>query len=227
MCLRLVTTKNASSESGGEELRDLLQRGLQTPVTITTDGAAGLRKAVDRLGPRARRLRCGLPKRPTLLQQVPPPAGPACTALGAALRDAPRCEEGQRRFQTLRAQSQGTLPAACRGLEDDAEARLNHCKVPRRHRQYVRPSTRAERACEEERRCPQVMPHLWDDARGVQRVCAVLRRVSECWGQKPYRELEQHPMRALRHPGALEQQSEGPALVTMAPQPRRSAASAR
>jgi transposase-like protein len=126
VCLRLVTTKSASSESGGEELRDLLQRGLQRPVTITTDGAAGLRKAVDRLGLRARRLRCGWPKRPTLLQQVPPPAGPACTALGAALRDAPRCEEGQRRFQTLRAQSQGTLPAACRGLEDDAEARLNH-----------------------------------------------------------------------------------------------------
>jgi hypothetical protein len=42
----------------------------------------------------------------------------------------------------------------------------------------------AERAFEEERRRPKVIPHLWDKARWVKLVFAVLIRVSERWGKK-------------------------------------------
>ena len=114
---------------------------------------------------------------------VSPQAWPAFTALVADLRDAPTFEEGHRRFQALLVQYQGTFPAACRGLADDAEARLNHCKVPRRHRQYVWTSHLAERACEEERRRTKVMPHLWDEASVVKRVFAGLIRVSARWAK--------------------------------------------
>ena len=100
-----------------------------------------------------------------LPHKVPPPAWPAFTALGAAMREAPTWEEGQRRRQPLLAQSQDTLPEACRGLEEAAIARLHHLKVPARHRQYGRTSNWAERACEEERRRTKVLPHLWDEAR--------------------------------------------------------------
>jgi transposase-like protein len=84
--------------------------------------------------------------------------------LGAALRDAPTCAEGQRRQQALLAHYQDTFPEACRGLEDDAEASRNHLKVPARHRQEGRTSHLAERAFEEERRRTTGIPPLGDEA---------------------------------------------------------------
>ena len=99
-----------------------------------------------------------------LAQKVPPQAWPAFKALVADLRDAPTFDEGQRRLPPLIEQYQATFPEACRCLADESEASLNHLKVPRRHRQYVRTSNLAERAFEEERRRTKVIPHLWDEA---------------------------------------------------------------
>ena len=43
----LSTTNSESDESCVEVLRGLVKRGMRTPVTITTDGALGLTKAID------------------------------------------------------------------------------------------------------------------------------------------------------------------------------------
>lgn len=225
--LTLSTTNSERFESCRDVLRDLTMRGLQTPVTITTDGAPGLIKAVDFVWPRSLRIRCWFHKMQNLMQKIPPQAWPAFKALVADMRDAPTYEEGQRRFHHLLEQYQATFPEACRCLADDAEASLHHLKVPMRHRQYVRTSNLAERAFEEERRRTKVIPHLWDEASLVKLVFAVLIRVSERWGKKPYSEFEQHQIRALRHTMGLDQQPGTPSLGTMASQPRRSAASAR
>ena len=226
--LRTLSTAHSESfESCRDVLRDRTMRGLRTPVTSTTDGAPGLTKAVDFVWPRSLRIRCGFPKMQNLMSKVPPQAWPACKALVADLRDAPTFEEGQRRLGHLIEPYQATFPEACRCLADDAEASLTHLKVPTRHRQDVRTANLAERAFEEERRRTKVIPHLWDEASLVKLVFAVLIRVSERWGKKQYSEFEQHQIRALRHTLGLDQQLETPALVTMAAQPRRSAASAR
>ena len=56
--LSLSTAQSESYESCLEVWRDLVKRGLQTPVTITTDGAPGLLKAVDAMSPRSLRMGC-------------------------------------------------------------------------------------------------------------------------------------------------------------------------
>jgi transposase-like protein len=225
--LTLSTANSESCESCRDVLRDLTMRGLQTPVTITTDGAPGLITAVDFVWPKSLRIRCWCHTMQTLIQKVPPQAWPAVKALGVDMRDAPTYEEGQRRLHHLIEQYQDTFPEACRCLADDAEASLKQLKVPTRHRQYVRTSNLAERACEEERRRTTVIPHVWDEVSVVKLVFAVLIRVSERWGKKQYSEFEQQQIRALRHTLGLDQHPEVPSLVTMASQPRRSAASAR
>jgi transposase-like protein len=100
-------------------------------------------------------MRCWFHQMQHLHQQVPPQAWPALKALVADMRDAPTFAEGQRRHKAILLQYQDPFPEACRGLEDDAEASLNHLKVPARHRHYVRTSTLAERAFAEERRRTQ------------------------------------------------------------------------
>jgi len=99
--LSLSTAKSESYESGLEVRRDRLQRGLQTPVTITTGGAPGLTKAIDGIWPKAWRIRGGLHTRQNLQQKVPPQAWPAFKAVGVDRRDAPSVAEAERRRQGI------------------------------------------------------------------------------------------------------------------------------
>jgi hypothetical protein len=69
--------KIAPSALKAQELMALLQ----TPVTIPPDGAPGLLPAVDSMGPRSLRMRCGFHKRPNMAQTVPPQARPACKSV--------------------------------------------------------------------------------------------------------------------------------------------------
>jgi transposase-like protein len=222
----LAPAHSESYESGLEVVRDLGKRGLQTPVTITTDGAPGVLKAMDAMWPWSLRRRGWVHKRQTRHQKVPPQAWPAFKALVAAMRDAPTFAEGQRRPQHLLAQYQATGPAAGRCLEDEAEARLNPLKVPARHRQDVRTAHWAERAFAEARRRTTVIPHLWDEGSFVTLVFAVRIRVRERWGKKQCSEFAQHQMRALRQSFGLAQPWVPVDLATKQRNPRRSAASA-
>jgi transposase-like protein len=72
--LTLSTAPSESSERCLEVLRDLVKRGLQTPVTITTDGAPGLSKAVEAMGPRSLRIRGWFHQMQNLYQKVLPKA---------------------------------------------------------------------------------------------------------------------------------------------------------
>ena len=196
--LTLSTANSESYESSLEVLRDLVKRGLPTPVTITTDGAPGLTKAIDVIWPKSLRIRCWFHKMQNLQQKVPPQAWPEFKALVMDMRDAPTVPEAERRRQLIVNRYQRDFPAACRCLLDDAEASLNHLYVPQRHQQYVRTSNLAERAFEEERRRTKVIPHLWDEGSVVKLVFAVLIRVSERWGKKCFSAFEQHQIRGLR-----------------------------
>src|SRR5262245_20366901 len=222
--LALSTANSESYESCLEVLRDLVKRGLQTPVTITTDGAAGLTKAIDAIWPKVLRIRCWFHKMQNLQQKVPPQAWPEFKTLVADMRDAPTVPEAERRRQLIVNRYQRDFPEACRCLVDDAEASLNHLYVPQRHQPYVRTSNLAERAFEEERRRTKVIPHLWDEQSVVKLVFAVLIRVSDRWGKKGFSAFEQHQIRSLRRQRQLDEQT---VIASPAsPQPRRSAASA-
>jgi putative transposase len=224
--LTLSTANSESYESCLEVLRDLVKRGLQTPVTITTDGAAGLTKAIEASWPKALRIRCWFHKRQNLQQKVPPQAWPEFKALVADMRDAPTVPEAERRRQLIVNRYQRDFPEACRCLLDDGEASLNHLYVPQRPQQYVRTSNLAERAFEEERRRTKVIPQLWDEGSVVKLVFAVLIRVSERWGKKGFSEFEQQQIRSLRKRRQLDDHEVSRTTPIPETPSRRSAASA-
>jgi transposase-like protein len=222
----LSTANRESYERCLEVLRDLLKRGLQTPVTITTDGAVGLTKAIDAIWPKSLRIRCWFHKMQNLQQKVPPQAWPEFKAWVVDMRDAPTVAAAERRRQASVAEYHLDLPEACRCLLDDGKASLNHLRVPPRHQQYVRTSNLAERAFEEERRRTKVIPQMWDEGGLVKLVFAVLIRVSERWGKKCFSEFEQHQIRNLRRQLKLDEQGVNVSTPKPESQPRRSAASA-
>jgi putative transposase len=224
--LSLSTANRESYESCLEVLRDLVKRGLPTPVTITTDGAVGLTKAIDAIWPKALRIRCWFHKMQNLQQKVPPQAWPEFKALVIDMRDAPTVTAAEQRRQAMVTRYQRDFPEVCRCLLDDAQASLNHLYVPQRHQQYVRTSNLAERAFEEERRRTKVIPQLWEEGGLVKLVFAVLIRVSERWGKKCFSEFEQQQIRSLRRRLKLDEQEVPSSPPTTETQTRRSAASA-
>jgi putative transposase len=224
--LSLSTTNSESDESCVDVLRELGKRGMRPPVTITTDGALGLTKAIDAVWPKSLRIRCWFHKMKNLEQKVPAQAWPAFKALVVDMRDAPSRQKAEERREQIVAQYRHDFPEACRCLLDDAEASLNHLEVPQRHQQYVRTSHLAERAFVEERRRTKVIPQLFEERSLVQLVFAVLIRISDRWNQKCFSEVEPHQIRTLRRKRKLDEQEVRILEPTSDPQPRRSAASA-
>lgn len=224
--LSLSTTKSESYESCLEVVRDLVKRGMQPPVTITTDGALGLTKAIDAMWPKSLRIRCWFHKMKNLEQKVPEQAWPAFKALVADMRDAPSRKKAEERRDQIVVRYQREFPEACRCLLDDADASLNHLEVPQRHQQYVRTSNLAERAFVEERRRTKVIPHLQDERSLVQLVFAVLIRVSDRWNKKSFSAVEQQQIRSLRRRLKLDDQEVMLAEIQSDTPTRRSAASA-
>jgi len=222
----LSLTNSESYESCIEVFRDLGNRGMRPPVTITTDGALGLTKAIDAMWPKSLRIRCWWHKMKNLQQKVPDQAWPAFKTLVVDMRDAPSRKKAEERRDQIVTLYQHEFPEACRCLLDDAEASLNHLEVPQRHQQYVRTSNLAERAFVEERRRTKVIPHLQDERSLVQLVFAVLIRVSEKWNKKSFSALEQQQIRRLRQQRQLDEQEESIGDPITNHQPRRSAASA-
>ena len=97
----LSTTNSERYESCLEVLRGLVRRGLRTLLTITTEGALGLRKAIDTMWPQSLRIRWWLHKRQNFQQKVPARAWPEVKALLVDMRDAPTREKAEQRRDAI------------------------------------------------------------------------------------------------------------------------------
>ena len=197
--LDLTTANTESYETCIDFLRGMVKRGLRTPLTVTTDGAGGPIKAVEAMWPKSKRIRCWFHKMKNLQGKVPPAAWPDFKLLIQDIRDAPTPEEGRRRMEQIIRQYQNQFPEACRCLQDDCEASLNHLHVPARHRLYVRTTNLVERSFVEERRRTKVIPHLWDEKSLVKLVFATLIRVSDRWCHPQFSISEQNRIIQLRN----------------------------
>jgi transposase-like protein len=202
--LSLTTGNTESYETSIEFLRDMVQRGLRTPLTVTTDGAPGLTKAIDALWPRTWRVRCWFHKMRNLQDKVPPQAWPEFKALVIDVRDAPTFKKGEQRMQALVEAYKDIFPEACRCLQDDMLASLNHLNVPVRHRPLVRTTNLVERTFVEERRRTKTIPHLWDEKSAIKLVFATLIRVSDRWSRRQFSVLEEQHLKQLRQKRNLE-----------------------
>lgn len=195
-----MTIGNSESyELSIDFLRGMVKRGLRTPLTVTTDGARGLIKAVDAMWPKSKRIRCWFHKMQNLQGKVPPAAWSEFRAFVQDVRDAPSFEEGQQRMDRIVERYTDQFPEACRCLNDDAEASLNHLHLPLRHRLYARTTNLVERSFVEERRRTKTIPHLWDEKSLVKLVFATLIRVSDRWSQRQFNRLEQNMIIELRN----------------------------
>ena len=140
--LDLRTGNTESKEACLEVLRDLVKRGLNPPLTITTDGAPGLTNAIDGIWPNSKRCRCWFHKMKNCQQKVPPEKWFAIKPFIQDIRDAPDYEKGEERLLSFVKKHKDDYPELCRCLTDDMQASLNHLHLPANHRVHIRRNRR-------------------------------------------------------------------------------------
>ena len=174
-----------------EHFRSLVRRGLRPPLTVTTDGAPGLIKAVETMWPEAERIRCWVHKMRNILDKVPEEVRPELKAHLVAIRDAADYKQGERLAEEVMEKYSKTYPSAMQCLRDDLAASLAHLKLPVLRRRSIRTTNLVERSFEEERRRAKVLPRFRTEKECLKLVFAVLWRASARWRGVRFSELEQ------------------------------------
>lgn len=170
-----------SHEAWLEFGRDLVDRGLPVPLSITTDGAPGLMRAVEELWPKSLRLRCWVHRMRNILAKVPESMRSEVKAHLTAIRDAPTLEAGEEAAADFLRQFGDALPSACACLSDDLHALLGHLHLPWRLRKFVRTTNLAERSFVEERRRTKTLPRFFTEKSCLKLVHATLIRAALRW----------------------------------------------
>ncbi|UCG89322.1 MAG: IS256 family transposase [Gemmatimonadota bacterium] len=203
--VHLALGSRESYESWLGFLRDLVRRGLPTPLTITTDGAPGLLQAVSEIWPSSLRLRCWVHRMRNVLGKVPDRLRAEVKAHLLAVRDAPTPEAGQLAAEAFLARYGAELPSAAACFSEDVEALLAHHRLPWRHRKFVRTTNLIERSFVEERRRTKALPRFFTEASCLKLVHATLIRAAARWQRIMISKLELEQIETLRRDLGLAQ----------------------
>jgi len=196
--LHLALGNRESYQAWLEFLRDLVRRGLPPPLTMTSDGAPGMLRALEEVFPQSVRIRCWRHKMQNVLAKLPESAREEVKAHLRAVRDAATLQEGQAKAAQVIQAYEREYPAAMRSFADDLEASLAHLRVPPGHRKFVRTTNLIERAFEEQRRRTKVIPRFFDERSCLKLAFAALQRAARTWQRIHISESEQRQIAALR-----------------------------
>jgi transposase-like protein len=194
--LHMSLGNKESQESWLEHFRSLVSRNLPTPLTVTSDGAPGLIRAIEAMWPEAERIRCWFHKMANILDKVPDEQRETIKRLLMDVRDAPDHATGQARAAAFIEQYRSQMPSAVACFQDDLEASLAHLKLPTLHHKSIRTTNLVERGFEEERRRSKVIPRFRSEKECLKLVFATLWRASERWLRVKFTPIERQQLEA-------------------------------
>jgi putative transposase len=196
--LHLAVGNKESEACWTEFFRNLLDRGLRMPTTVTSDGAPGLVKAISVCFPASIRIRCWFHRLANIRAKLPDESASEVMAHVYAVRDAPTLNASRAAADRLLNTYRREFPAAVACFEDDLDALLAIHRVPVRHRIRVRTTNLAERSFVEERRRTKVIGRFGDEKSAMKLVFATMIRAAERWCRVSITDLERHQLKLLR-----------------------------
>jgi putative transposase len=196
--LHLALGNKESYPSWLDFLRDMVKRGLQTAVLITTDGAPGLIRAVEEIFAHSLRQRCLAHKMRNVLDKVPDQDHVAVKAMVQAAYYAPNQEVARLVAADALKQYQALFPAAMKSFQDDWEACIAYLRCPPVHHKRIRTTNLLERSFLEERRRTKVIPRFFTERSCLKLAFATVWRASQRWQGVKMSEFERQQLRLLR-----------------------------
>ena len=179
-------------------LRDMVKRGLPIPTTVTSDGAPGLVKAIEKIFFQSLRLRCWVHRMKNFGEKVPTEIWPQIKGELRAIRDTRDFDTGILLAQEFATRYRDEYPSLVSCVEEDLEATFNHLKLPFSHRKYARTTNLIERSFEEERRRTKVIPGFFTEKSTLKLVFSVLIRAAKRWNRVTFTRSEIAQLDLLR-----------------------------
>jgi putative transposase len=178
---RLATAESAAQWEAF--LADLFRRGVEGTqlALVVTDGAPGLRAALELVYPRARHQRCWVHKLRNLANKVPKKHQAACLGGAKRIYQAPNAREAGHRFQAWASDWREILPKAVLCLEQDLEELLNFFQCPKADWRAIRTTNAIERSFREVRRRTRPMTCFQNNASCERIIYAIITHLNEQW----------------------------------------------
>jgi putative transposase len=196
--LHLAVGNKESERCWTAFFRNLLERRMRAPTTVTSDGAPGLINAINAVFDKSIRIRCWFHRLANLRAKLPDETAGEVLAHVYAVRDAPTLDAARAAADRFANTFSREYPAAVGCFTDDLDALLAIHRVPVRHRIRVRTTNLAERSFVEERRRTKVIPRLMDERAAMKLVFATMIRTADRWCRVSISDLERHQLRLLR-----------------------------
>jgi putative transposase len=196
--LHLALGNKESYPNWLEFLRDMVGRGLQTPVLVTTDGAPGLIRAVAEVFPNSLRQRCLAHKTRNVTDKVPDSVRAEVKNAVRAAYYAPNREVANMIAADVLKTYQSAYPAAMRSFQDDWEASIAYLRCPAIHHKRIRTTNLLERSFVEERRRTRTIPRFFSEKSCLKLVFATLWRASQRWQGVRMSAIERQQLKLLR-----------------------------
>ncbi len=167
----------------------MVNRNLNVPLSLTSNGAGGLIKAINEVFPISLRIRCrvpyGRPRMWNLSVKVPELIWSQIKPEIVAISESADYEEGKKQLEDFPDKHGRAIPTFCKRLSDDSGALLNVLRLPHRRRKIVRSTNLVERVFVEGRRRTKVIPLFLSDKSGLKLVFGVMCRASMRWQRVP------------------------------------------
>ena len=196
--LHLALGNKESYPNWLEFLRDMVRRGLRTPVLVTTDGSPGLIRAVAEVFPNSLRQRCLAHKTRNVTDKVPDSVRAEIKNAVRAAYYAPNREVADMVAADVLKTYQNGYPAAMRSFQDDWEACVAYLRCPAIHHKRIRTTNLLERSFLEERRRTRTIPRFFSEKSCLKLVFATLWRASQRWQSVRMTEIERQQLKLLR-----------------------------
>jgi putative transposase len=196
--LHLALGSRESYENCLAFIRDMVRRGLRTPLLVNTDGAPGLIRAVEEVWGKSLRQRCLAHKTRNILDKVPPAAREEVKRRVQDAFYAPSLGIAKERAAKVLRDYQKQHPGAMRSFNDDLDACLVYLRCPLAHHKSIRTTNLLERAFQESRRRTKVIPHFFTEKACLKLVFSALWKTSQRWRKVTMTELEQQQLELLR-----------------------------
>lgn len=196
--LHLALGNRESYQNWLDFLRNMVQRGLWTPVLVATDGAPGLIAAVAEVFPDSLRQRCLFHKTGNVLDKVPDSVRAEVKAMIQAAYYAPNQEVARMMATKILDLYQSRYPSAMKCFQDDWEACIAYLRCPHVHHKRIRTTNLLERSFGEQRRRTKVIPRFFTEKSCLKLVFATVWRASQRWQGVKMSELERQQLKLLR-----------------------------
>jgi transposase-like protein len=184
--LGLALGSRESYESWLHFGRDLVARGLRTPVLIVADGAAGIWKATRELWPMAIEQRCTVHALRNVTTKLPERHHAEVKArYWAALDDAATAGEAKAALLALAGDYRAAYPSAMRVIDEHADQLVAHLRLPVEHRKRTRSTNLLERTFVEVRRRTKIIGRFPGETSALSLIWAVLELSSRGWRGVP------------------------------------------